>query len=148
MPCWLSQTWQYVSEQNIKITTNIPMLAPQCINDQFLMLMFWQHGYKGTQLALLNKCQLWLKVITLADITNGQGRELLTLMLMGSNEIVLPTCWQWLQQRRPSQKGWSLWCKAITTCILTCSNTKLTYPLGMWTDSLADWKWQWNPLEN
>ena len=86
--------WQYAIEHEIRITTNIPELELQCINNQFLMLMFWQHGYKGTQLALLNKCRLWLKVTTLADITDGQGRELLTPMLIGSNEIVLRTCWQ------------------------------------------------------
>jgi len=91
-PCWLSQTWQYMSEQKITITTNIPSLSPQCINDQFLMLKFRQHGYKGIQLAMLNKCRLWLKVTTLADITDGQGKELLTPMLMKSNEIALPTC--------------------------------------------------------
>jgi len=90
-PCWLTQTWQYASEQHIKITTNIPMLVLQCINDQFLMLTFWQHGYKGTQLESLNKCWLWLQVITLADITDGQGMELLTPMLMGSKEMALPT---------------------------------------------------------
>jgi len=88
--CWLSQTWQYMSEQKIIITTNIPSLSPQYINNQFLMLKFRQHGYKGTQLAVLNKCQLWLKVTTLADITDGQGMELLVPMLMGSNEIALP----------------------------------------------------------
>jgi len=91
--------WQYASEQHLMITTNIPLLALQCINDQFLMLTFWQHGYKGTQLAILNKCQLWLKVTrTLADITDGQGKDLLTLMLMGSNEIMVPTHWQWPHQ--------------------------------------------------
>jgi len=145
-PCWLSQTSQYASKQHLKITTNIPPLAPQCTNNQFLMLMFWQNGYKGTQLALLNKCWLWLKV-TLADITNGQGRELLTPTLMGLNEIELPKHWHWPQQGRLSHKWWSLWHKAITKCIPICSN-KLTYPLGMWTDSLEDWKWQQNPLEN
>jgi len=40
-----------------------------------------------------------------------------------------------------------LWQEAITKCIPTCSN-KLTYPLGMWMDSILDWHWQWNPLEN
>jgi len=41
-----------------------------------------------------------------------------------------------------------LWQEAINKCIPKCSNTKLTYPMGMWVDSLEDWKWQWNPLEN
>jgi len=147
MQCWLSQTWQYASKHQIKITTNIPSLAHQCNNNQFLMLKFWQHSYKGSQLEALNKCWLWLQVTTLADITDGQGRELLIPMLTGSNEIALPTRWQWLQQGQPPQKGWILWQEAITKCIPTCSN-KLTYPLGPWTDSISDWQWQWNPLEN
>ncbi len=147
MPCWLSQTWQFASKQQLKITTNIPSLAPQCKNDQFLMLKFWQHGYKGNQLEVLNKCRLWLQATTLADITDGQGREMLLPMLTGTNKIALPTRWQWPQQGRPSHKGWILWQEAITKCIPTYSN-KLTYPLGMWTDSISDWHWQWNPLEN
>jgi len=77
MPCWLSQTWQFASKHQLKITTNIPPLALQCKNDQFLMLKFWQHGYKGNQLEVLNKCRLWLQATTLADITDGQGREML-----------------------------------------------------------------------
>jgi len=147
-PCWLSQTWQYASKHEIRITTNIPELELQCINDQFLMLMFWQHSYKGTQLALLNKCRLWLKVTTLADITNGQGRELLTPMLMGVCEIEVHNRWHWPQQGRPTQTGWMVWQEAINKCIPKCSNKKLTYPMGMWVDSLEDWKWQWKPLEN
>jgi len=104
-------------------------------------------GYKGTQLALLNKCRLWLKVTTLADITDGQGRELLTLMLLGVPKIEVPKRWHWPQQGRPTQTGWMLWQEALNKCIPKCSNT-LTYPMGMWVDSLKDWKWQWNPLEN
>jgi len=41
-----------------------------------------------------------------------------------------------------------LWHEAINKCIPKCSNTKLTYLLGMWVDPLKDWQWQWNPLEN
>jgi len=98
MPCWLSQTWQFASKQQLTITTNIPSLASHCKNNQFLMLKFWQHGYKGNQLEVLNKCQLFLQVTTLADITDGHGREMLLSMLTGTNKIVLPTRWQWLQQ--------------------------------------------------
>ena len=81
-PCWLSQTWQFASKHQLKITTNIPPLALQCKNDQFLMLKFWQHGYKGNQLEVLNKCQLWLQATTLADITDGQGRDLLVTRIL------------------------------------------------------------------
>jgi len=50
---------------------------------------------------------------------------------------------------RPTpQSGWTLWQEAIAKSIPTCSTTKPIYPLGVWTDSLKDWKWQWNPLEN
>jgi len=70
--CWLSQTWQYASKHQIKITTNIPLLDPQCNNDQFLMLKFWHHGYKGSQREALNKCQLcWLQVTTFSQMDKG-----------------------------------------------------------------------------
>jgi len=147
MPCWLSQTWQYVSEQKIKITTNIPMLAPQCINDQFLMLKFWQHRYKGTQLELLNKCWLWLQVITLADIMNGQGMELLTPMLMGSNEIALPSWWWWPQKGWPSQKGWTCGKKQQPNASLPVpTQNQLTHwecgqtPFQIWNGNGTPWR--------
>jgi len=144
-PCWLSHTWQYASEQNIQITTHLPSLPYQCPNNQFLMLEFWRHGYKGEQLVHLNQCRLWLQVTTLTDITNGNGTAILAPILTGTNDSVRPNRVKWPVQGKPPPSSWTLWQEAVTRCIPTKRAMELTYTLDPWTDNLSDWKWHYDP---
>jgi len=84
-PSWLSQTWSYAHEQDIDIHTGIPPLQSQCENDVFLMVALVKVGYRGEKLRLLNGCRLWLKMVMLSYMTNGDGTELDQDILQGNN---------------------------------------------------------------
>jgi len=96
--CWLSHTWQYLSELGIQLENHKITLQEACNKDIFLMLNFWNAGYWGEALTQLNKCCLWLQVTTVADITNGQGQHILNTYLEGIHTIIWPKWWHWPKQ--------------------------------------------------
>eukprot|EP00978_Attheya_sp_CCMP212_P043519 scaffold285802_cov35-Attheya_sp.AAC.1 len=59
------------------VEDDVQTLLLQRANDQFLMQAFSDHGFTGTDLARLNETRMFLHVVTLADISSGDGRHLL-----------------------------------------------------------------------
>lgn len=53
-------------------------------HDIFLIPAFVRAGYQGQQLVRLNRCRIYLKCTTLADITTGNGQEPLDGILKGT----------------------------------------------------------------
>ncbi len=143
-PSWLGQTWSYASKQDIDICTGIPSLQPQCEHNMFLMIAMGKVGYTGKKLLLLNGCRLWLQVVTLSDITNGDGMELDHHILQGNNWRQNPKRMRWPWQKKPPLSSWVLWKEAILKAIPTTNGKQLTYPLGRWLDQKSDWEWRWN----
>jgi len=118
-PSWLGQTWSYASKQDIDICTGIPSLQPQCEHDMFLMIAMAKVGYMGKTLRLLSGCRLWLQVVTLSNITNGDRTELDYHMLQGNNWRQNPKRMRWPQQKKPPLSSWVLWQEAILKAIPT-----------------------------
>jgi hypothetical protein len=51
-----------------------PPLYTARINDCYLINLFITFGYSGYKLVQLNKCRMFLKAITVADITTADGK--------------------------------------------------------------------------
>jgi len=103
--------WQYTSEQGWEIVSRLPSLQLKCDCNTFLMEMFWNKGYRGQQLVDLNQCHLWLQVTMVADITDGHGMHLLTIILAGNkahlsplSKQTPPTATQWIFLVNGSQR--------------------------------------------
>ena len=47
------------------------------------------------------------------------------------------------KQGKPLGCWWDLWRQALNKMI-PCIEKQLTYPLGLWTDSINLWEWRWN----
>jgi len=78
------------------------------------MLNLQQAGYSIKQLKILNNCQLFLQVTTLAEITNHVGTHLLPEVLkIGRNtpdlSRISQTNFQWPTQPNPDSTAWNLW---------------------------------------
>jgi hypothetical protein len=105
--CWIKKVWKETSEYGIHIVERTTSLQTECIEDRMLMEAFMQNGYKGKELCELNKCQLYLRCTTLADLANGKGDKLLTaalhchcLSLIERSQFEWPTQLAW----NPSQQ--------------------------------------------
>ena len=79
----------------------------------------------------INKCQKWLKVVTIADIVTGCGRmsdkEYINMPMLRPRE----STWKWPYQPKPLTKIWNIWRKAM---LLICKDDSmmLKTPLGLW----------------
>jgi len=80
---WIKMVWQFQMEHHIQIKMDLPPLSKSRVQDQFLIKSFAQAGIKGAELLRINRCQMYLKVTTLADICNGVGVYILPDMWAG-----------------------------------------------------------------
>ena len=53
---WIRSLWEFVSKHEITLSTNMKVTEKQREGDIYLMNAFYKTGYKGKQLALLNRC--------------------------------------------------------------------------------------------
>ena len=70
--CWVSHTWAYNDEYNLTVRREeAPWLLPQRTGDRFIMeAIADMNETKAIDLKYAQRCRLFLKVTTLADITN------------------------------------------------------------------------------
>jgi hypothetical protein len=83
-------------------------------------------------------CRLYLKVITLSDITSADGTYKLPEAKHGSPIQGRSSNLEWPEQGRPPKRAWSLWSQSLSTLE---HRGKLIQPLGTWT-TLSHQRWE------
>jgi len=67
--CWIKDVWRYTREQNIHIDDQVTYsLSGNSPDDPFIMDVCVTLGFKGNSLLEINRCRLYLQVLTLEDI--------------------------------------------------------------------------------
>ncbi len=72
---WFSHCWVECIQRGITIDGNIQDFSMQCERDQMITEIFLRSGYREAELATLNRCRMYLHVIYLSDVCNGQVKE-------------------------------------------------------------------------
>ena len=81
----------------------------------------------------MNSCRLYLRVLSVSDISDPQGLHIRKDILDGTAKP-LRTKLLWPRQDQPSKKAWTAWRKAIRdNFIHKDDGYKLYLPLGNWT---------------
>ena len=83
---WLLNMWEFLFSIQGKIhLENAWALVPQCRHDVFLMDAVLGHipSFPPMILICFNVCLIFLQVLTLADICDGSGRNILKCSLQG-----------------------------------------------------------------
>jgi hypothetical protein len=81
---WLTSIWKLCHRSRIDISVKnhwTPSLLRT--NDVMLMDYFIMNKYNPNELALLNKCRIYLQVLSLADITSADGEKIMTSYKLG-----------------------------------------------------------------
>ena len=82
-------------------------------------------------LQAINRCRLYLRVITLADVTNVVGTHILREMT--DCETPINTTLKWPKQQKPGLYDRKCWKRLLETVIKEQSkNNELIIPLGKW----------------
>jgi hypothetical protein len=107
--------------------------------DSILMDVFESLKPSSCTLEKLNAVRLFLRVITLADITDESGRSIEAWALSGST--VATICIDWPHQAKPPDSYWVIWRRFLKKAFAPATprshrlNTpiRLAQPLGKWT---------------
>jgi hypothetical protein len=92
---------------------------------------------------------MWAKVITLADITTGDGKHLTTECKEENFIFHCPRSIDWPKTGKPDRTCWKMWQEAIDHFLnVDDKHKKLSRPLGAWTVLPDDWEWHFSDDEN
>jgi hypothetical protein len=155
---WLDTLRSFLHRTNSHITTpNLRCPSLLRTNDQSIMNVAITLGLTTNQLDQVNRCRIWLQVITLAEITDIDGVEILTCAIHGNSDTNnTPTLWtisqskfRWPLQQKPNRPAWRLWQKMLRSLSPRdgTSPASLRTPLGQWHPS-AHLQRQWSFLRN
>jgi hypothetical protein len=128
---WITSLWEFMHKAEIVVDYPrqwLPMLSRR--HDIHLLPYFQANGLKDKEITLLNMCRLYLKVITLSDITSADGTYILPEAKCGSPIQGRSSNLEWPEQGRPPKRAWSLWPQSLSTLEY---RGKLIQPLGAWT---------------
>ena len=107
-------------------------------DDSALMADFVLHSPTTTELQQLNRCRLFLRVISESDILNATGTQILRNCWRGLHPQ--PSPYLWPIQPRPSNRDWTTWRKYLMHCYLSedqgylffRNDLQILHPLGPW----------------
>ena len=100
----------------------------------------------ASHLRSINRCRIFLKALTIADITSADGKTIRKNVWEGKANVdkhLARHQLQWPQQRQPSRTDWQHWRAALKSLLTPYTATKyLRSPLGPWQESeYNNWKW-------
>ncbi len=104
------------------------------------MDFFIEQGFSANVLGTLNRCRLYLQVLTLSDIVSADGLCIVPDVFIGIPLSDRKSTLRWPCQQRPCSKSWAIWKTALQ--ILQPRN-KLLAPLGAWLSAESHQTWFW-----
>jgi hypothetical protein len=82
---WVKYTWSFVSKYKLQLQTDLPTLHSRRLNDAFLMdRIVSANFFPPHDLLSINRCRLYLQVVTLSDIMDAAGNKVLLEMWEGT----------------------------------------------------------------
>jgi hypothetical protein len=101
-------------------------------HDQLIMQLATTTRMPAKEIERINLCRLFLKVETIADITNTQGTRIQKQAWRGLSTESTSTL-LWPRQERPGPLSWRAWRRLLR--LITSKTRKLHIPLGAWTNT-------------
>jgi len=118
----------------------IPLLSR--VGDMPLMDYFISKGLPDRIMRILNRCRLYLRVLTLSDITSADGTYILPSAKRGEEAPYRKSDLIWPMQGKPAQSDWNIWAQELSSLE---EKGSLWKPLGAW---LSRTHQQWESFTN
>ena len=140
-------TWKMLHETGLHImsTHATPWLARE--NDSFLMTeIIDKTEYGIPELQAINWCRMYLNVVSVSDISEGNCTTVTANAYMGVKDYDRPSTWNWPTLPSPPKKDWNKWRGALEHTFLRNDTQILRTNLGKWTRTLhQQWTWFLSP---
>ena len=118
-PMWIKSLWQFVQEYSIHLLVDYELMDLHRDHDVFLMEAFQLRNFKKEDLVKLNQCRKYLQVVTLSDIADGMGNQIIKTYWDGKKDCYRKSKYDWHEQSDPDKQHWALWRKAMQKCFPT-----------------------------
>jgi hypothetical protein len=127
---WLQSLWSFTSIYSFAfLYPNGWTPTKPRENDQFIMEDFIRQRIPLKHMWILNRCRLYLQVITLSNFTTADGLIILPEVKQGIRIEDRPSTLQWPTQDDPPQSEWRIW----RQCLQSFEHKgKPLQPLGQW----------------
>ena len=134
---WLKNTMEYMDRDHITMDTDNPKLCKWSEEDTFIMEDAIQAGIRGHQLQAMNRCRLYMQVVTRSDLSSGGGDEILkeVIDVEKGTESMSSKEYKWPYQTRPTVADRNEWKRAILSMYGVDSRHKRwRRNCGRWTE--------------
>lgn len=102
---WLTSIWQWVTRAKFLLIIKRSWTPSiQRIQDIMLMDYFVSSQYEPNELQALNRCRLYLQVLSLTDIVSADGKHIIQFPLNGTRLVDQRSELEWPVQQRPLPK--------------------------------------------
>ena len=137
---WISDMWKFMSIYGLKWEDNTSKVFG-CREGDIPIMQAIQNAKVpvGEQLQC-NRCRLFIRAFTLADITTGDGKSITTAAWTLQQQNVRGLNWPlW---GRPNNSDIMIWRRVIRQVFCPARHLELERPLGLWFDNVY-WNWEW-----
>jgi hypothetical protein len=99
---WTQHTWHWLHTKGIHIEDQVGDLTLPRRGDKYLIPAFHDANIRDSELVAANRCQLYLRVVTRADICDGLGNRVTDSAWLGHRDTDCPQYYEWPAQGFPS----------------------------------------------
>ena len=137
---WIVDTWRFATEQGISWNDKTQKIGLLREKDECIMDKVMESKISDTEKRQVNRCRVYMQVITLADITTGDGKRI------RSEAWAVQKCSRqgitWPEWGTPSTADKNVWRRVIRSIFFPTKHLTLETPLGKWSsDNTEHWEW-------
>ena len=142
---WITHLWEMTHKYNIQLKGYYEKPSVSRINDYALMDRLVEMDlHNENDMIKINRCRIFLNVMNLSDIANGNGNRISHHILNHRKDPDRISKYQWPHQPYPTKNEWDAWDDAIRTCWTNDENFSILPQLGTWIQNpkfTSDWKY-------
>ena len=144
---WITSTWRDMQQFGITIADSTPHIPLRTTKDQRIITAFVHAGYKSNELILLNRMRIYLRVATVADLVQADGKEVKPEVWHGIKPMTCRSNIDWPKQGQIPKSHWNIWQTALKTSFGMSLNQSrcAKINLGEWIDADEFWQWFFHP---
>ena len=133
---WIKETIKFMKSVNMQLTDPVDDFTTPRAHDMAIMQGFYEAGYRGHTLYILNICRLKCHALTLTDITTGEGTAIRETSWRGEEDLIQTFERDWPRSPPVLPKDWiRVWQQALLQTFGLRQqglSMRLSKPLGDW----------------
>jgi hypothetical protein len=129
---WIPSIRDFLYHMDAQITNATSGLPLYRVNDSLIMDSTTIKELSRKEQILVNRCRLFLQIENLSDITNAEGKQILSQYINNHPTKPSRSRKKWPLQGDPGREAWNIWKRVISRAFLN-ANDELLKPLGAWT---------------